>query len=54
VDYLLPLAGIALAHQLAAMSPGPSFVLVTRASAALSRRHGLAAALGAKLVLDRT
>src|SRR6266545_1488672 len=29
-----------------AMSPGPSFVVVVRASAALSRRAGLAAALG--------
>jgi threonine/homoserine/homoserine lactone efflux protein len=29
-----------------AMSPGPSFVVVVRASAALSRRDGLAAALG--------
>ena len=29
-----------------AMSPGPSFVLVVRTSAALSRRDGLAAALG--------
>jgi len=29
-----------------AMSPGPSFVLVVRTSAALSRRNGLAAALG--------
>jgi len=45
LDYLLPLAGIALAHVLAAMSPGPSFVLVTRAAAGGSRRHGLVAAL---------
>ena len=29
-----------------AMSPGPSFVLVVRTSAAVSRRDGLAAALG--------
>src|SRR6185295_709638 len=29
-----------------AMSPGPSFVVVVRASAALSRRDGLASALG--------
>jgi len=29
-----------------AMSPGPSFVLVARTSIALSRRDGLAAALG--------
>lgn len=31
---------------LGTMSPGPSFVVVVRASAALSRRDGLAAALG--------
>ena len=45
MDFLLPLAGIALAHALAAMSPGPSFVLVTRAAVGGSRRHGLVAAL---------
>ena len=34
-----------------AMSPGPSFVVVVRASAGLSRRDGLASALGTVLIL---
>ena len=33
------------------ISPGPSFVVVVRASAALSRRDGLAAALGVVLMI---
>jgi threonine/homoserine/homoserine lactone efflux protein len=45
VTYALPLAGLALAHLLAAMSPGPSFLLVSRLAIARSRRHALAAAL---------
>ncbi len=38
--------GIAVAATLGAMSPGPSFVMVARTSVALSRRDGLAAAVG--------
>jgi threonine/homoserine/homoserine lactone efflux protein len=37
---------IAIALTLGAMSPGPSFVLVARTSLAVSRRDGLAAAIG--------
>jgi len=40
------LAGILGALLIGAMSPGPSFVVVARTSIALSRRDGLAAALG--------
>jgi threonine/homoserine/homoserine lactone efflux protein len=43
---LLPLLAILGALLVGAASPGPSFVLVARTSIALSRRHGLAAALG--------
>lgn len=46
MEYLLPLLGIAGANLLAAMSPGPAFVLVTRTAIAGSRRAGLAAAAG--------
>lgn len=45
MDYLLPLAVLALAHLVAVMSPGPSFILVTRASVGMSRRHGVVASL---------
>jgi threonine/homoserine/homoserine lactone efflux protein len=38
--------GIAVALTLGAMSPGPSFILVARTSVAVSRRDGLAAAVG--------
>jgi len=38
--------GIAVALTLGAMSPGPSFILVARTSVAVSRRDGLAAAIG--------
>lgn len=40
------LLGIMIAIGIGAMSPGPSFVLVSRISVANSRLHGLAAALG--------
>src|SRR5689334_20096078 len=46
MPYLLPLAAIAAAHLLAAISPGPAFVHVTRAAAGQSRQAGLCAALG--------
>ena len=46
MEWLLALAGIALAHFLAAASPGPSFVVVLRESVAVSRRAGLFAACG--------
>ncbi len=39
------LLGVLIAHALAVMSPGPSFVLVARRAAA-SRRDGMAAAVG--------
>jgi threonine/homoserine/homoserine lactone efflux protein len=40
------LLGIAVAIAVGAMSPGPSFVLVSRISVANTRLHGLAAAIG--------
>lgn len=40
------LVSIAVAIAIGAMSPGPSFVLVSRVSVANSRLHGLAAAIG--------
>lgn len=40
------LLGIMVAIGIGAMSPGPSFVLVSRISVANSRLHGLAAAIG--------
>jgi threonine/homoserine/homoserine lactone efflux protein len=46
MEYALPLATIWLANLLASMSPGPSFVLVARASVGQSRRAGVASALG--------
>jgi len=49
MDYVLPLLGIALANLLAAMSPGPSVLLVARIAIAGSRRAGLAAAAGMAL-----
>jgi threonine/homoserine/homoserine lactone efflux protein len=42
----LPIFSIAAAISIGAMSPGPSFVMVLRLSVAMSRRAGLAAALG--------
>ncbi len=46
MEYLLPLLGIGAANLLAAISPGPSFVLVARIAVVGSRRAGLAAAAG--------
>lgn len=40
------LFGMTVALTLGAMSPGPSFILVARTAVAVSRRDGLAAALG--------
>ncbi len=44
MDYLLPLAGLALVHLLAVASPGPSFVLIAQTAAAHSRRAALVGA----------
>jgi threonine efflux protein len=46
MDYALPLAGVALANLLAAMSPGPAFVIVTRTAMSAPLRVGLASAAG--------
>ena len=46
MDFTIPLLSILGAIVVGAASPGPSFVFVTRTAIALSRRDGLAAALG--------
>lgn len=46
MELLAAILSIALALTLGAMSPGPSFVMVARTSLAVSRRDGLAAAVG--------
>ena len=46
MDPTLALLSILGTLAIGAMSPGPSFVVVVRASAGVSRRDGLAAALG--------
>jgi len=46
MEYALPLLGIALANLLAAVSPGPSVVLVVRTAIVGPRSAGLAAAAG--------
>ncbi|MDR6289280.1 RhtB (resistance to homoserine/threonine) family protein [Inquilinus ginsengisoli] len=46
MDLTVPLLSILGAIAVGAASPGPSFVFVTRTAIALSRRDGLAAALG--------
>jgi threonine/homoserine/homoserine lactone efflux protein len=46
MDPTLALLSILGTTAIGAMSPGPSFVVVVRASAAVSRRDGLASALG--------
>lgn len=46
MDPTLALLSILGTLAIGAMSPGPSFVVVVRASAALSRRDGIASALG--------
>jgi threonine/homoserine/homoserine lactone efflux protein len=43
---LLSLATIGLVHFLAAMSPGPSFLLTARTAVAQSRSDGVMVALG--------
>ncbi len=46
MELFTAILSIAFALALGAMSPGPSFVMVAQTSLALSRRDGLAAALG--------
>jgi RhtB (resistance to homoserine/threonine) family protein len=46
MSYALTLAGIGAVHLMAAASPGPAFVTVTRISVSQSRGAALAAALG--------
>jgi threonine/homoserine/homoserine lactone efflux protein len=46
MDLSAAILSIAAALTLGAMSPGPSFILVARTSLAVSRRDGLAAAVG--------
>src|SRR5216683_6554114 len=46
MEGLIPFLSILGAVTLGAISPGPSFVFVARTSLALSRRDGIAAALG--------
>jgi threonine/homoserine/homoserine lactone efflux protein len=45
MEYALPLLGFALAHLLAAASPGPSFVFITHTAVARSRGAGVLASL---------
>lgn len=45
MEFVLPLLGFALAHLLAAASPGPSFVFVTHTAVARSRGAGVLASL---------
>jgi threonine/homoserine/homoserine lactone efflux protein len=46
MDNAIPLLSILASIAVGAVSPGPSFVFVTRTAIALSRRDGLAAAMG--------
>jgi threonine/homoserine/homoserine lactone efflux protein len=46
MEYVLPLAGVAIANLLAAMSPGPAFVIVTRTAMAAPLPVGMASAAG--------
>jgi threonine/homoserine/homoserine lactone efflux protein len=46
MDLFAAILSIAVALTFGAMSPGPSFILVARTSLAVSRRDGLAAAVG--------
>lgn len=46
MELSVAIPSIAVALALGAMSPGPSFIMVARTSVAVSRRDGLAAALG--------
>ena len=45
MDYALPLLGFALAHLLAAASPGPSFAFITHTAVSRSRAAGVLASL---------
>jgi len=49
MSYTLTLAGVAAANMLACLSPGPAFLLVSRAAAGRSRAVGLATGLGVAL-----
>ena len=49
MEYLTPLLGLALAHFLAAASPGPAFVVSLQETLAKDRRAGVAAAVGIAL-----
>ncbi len=49
MPYAFTLAGIAAANMLACLSPGPAFLLVSRAAAGHSRTIGLATGLGVAL-----
>jgi RhtB (resistance to homoserine/threonine) family protein len=46
MEYLLPIATVALIHILAVMSPGPDFIMVMRNSLVYSRRSGIYSAVG--------
>lgn len=46
MDYIQPLAVLALVNLMGAMSPGPTFLVVVRASLLSGRMHGFMAALG--------
>ena len=49
MEYLIPLLGLALAHFVAAASPGPAFVVSLQETLAKDRRAGVAAAAGIAL-----
>ncbi|HUC18137.1 MAG TPA: LysE family transporter [Acetobacteraceae bacterium] len=49
MSYAFTLAGIAAANMLACLSPGPAFLLISRAAAGRSRTIGLATGLGIAL-----
>ena len=51
-SYLLPLAGLALANLLGIISPGPAFLMVSRAAA--GRSLGVGVALGAGVAIAAT
>jgi threonine/homoserine/homoserine lactone efflux protein len=52
ISYLLPLAGLALANALGIISPGPAFIMVSRAAA--GRSLGTAVGLGAGVAIAAT
>ncbi len=49
MEYVIPLAGLALAHFVAAASPGPAFIVALQESVARDRRAGVVAAVGIAL-----